>query len=139
MHRLSRLSALLVTTTVLLAACSAAPGSGGTGDGSAGDGPSTGVGPGISIEDALGSTLDEPLLVNGALVAQQDGEVRLCSALAESFPPQCGGASLRVEGLDLSTVEGLTSANGVTWSEDQVQLLGRVENGVLTVDQTSLP
>ena len=48
--------------------------------------PSSAVGPGISIAEALDSTLDGPLLVNGALVIRSD-EVRLCEALAESFPP----------------------------------------------------
>jgi hypothetical protein len=94
----------------------------------------TAVGPGISIDEAIKSKLDQPLLVNGALVVR-GGEVRLCSALAESYPPQCAGTSLKVEGLDLSTVKGLQSASGVSWSDNQVQLLGRVRDGVLTIER----
>ena len=56
-----------------------------------------GAGPGISIEEAIAADTDELLLVNGNLLADGD-EVRLCYALAESFPPQCGGPSLVVEG-----------------------------------------
>ena len=69
-------------------------------------GASSAVGPGITIAQALDSDLDEPLLVNGFLVASGE-EVLLCEALAESFPPQCGGDSLLVEGLDLASIDGL--------------------------------
>ena len=132
-----------LATTLLLVACTAAPPANrNDGDGAdATDGPSTGVGPGISVEDALTSTLDQPLLVNGFLVAGAEGdeEVHLCSSLAESDPPQCGEPSIHVEGLDLSTVQGLTTRNGVTWSEDAVQLLGRIGNGVLTIEEGATP
>ena len=130
-------------TTLLLVACTATPPANGDDGGAADetDGLSPGGGPGISIDDALNSTLDEPLLVNGFLVsgAEGDEDVHLCSSLAESDPPQCGEPSVHVEGLDLSQVEGLTTRNGVTWSEDAIQLLGRLENGVLTVEDAVAP
>ena len=97
----------------------------------AGTPPSSAVGPGISIAEALGSTLDEPLLVNGFLVVQGDA-AEFCETLAESFPPQCGGESLSVEGLDLDAFEGLTTEQDTTWSDEPIQLLGEVEDGVLT-------
>ena len=50
----------------------------------------------------------------------------LCDAIAESFPPQCGGDRIAVDGLDLATVAGLQEANGVQWAEGVV-LLGSVE------------
>jgi hypothetical protein len=95
-----------------------------------------GAGPGISIDDALASDSDEMLLVNGNLLAQ-DGEVRLCSALAESFPPQCGGASLVVEGLKLEEVDGLVSDGAVSWTDRPIQLLGVVGDGTLTVSENA--
>ena len=98
----------------------------------AGTPPASAVGPGISIAEALASTLDEPLLVNGFLVVQGE-RAELCEALAESFPPQCGGDSLSVEGLDLDAFEGLSTEQDTTWSEGPIQLLGEVEDGVLTV------
>ena len=143
MKPLTRVPLILIAAAAL-AACSAAPGGGGTDPSPGGatdaptDGPTdgggggVGVGPGISVEEAIESTLDGPLLVNGYLVASQD-EVRLCSALAESYPPQCGGESLVVEGLDLETMPGLSSEAGVTWSDEEIQVLGSVEDGVLTV------
>jgi hypothetical protein len=85
-----------------------------------------GDGPGISVAEALthGPT-DDIVLVDGALLVDADGTVLLCEALAESFPPQCSGERLTVEGLDLSTVE-LEEANGVRWAVGVV-LLGSVE------------
>ena len=91
-------------------------------------------GPGISIDEALGSDLDEPLLVNGNLLAQGN-DVRLCSALAESFPPQCGGSSLQVEGLKLDELDGLISEGDVSWSDRPIQLLGVVSDGKLDVSE----
>jgi hypothetical protein len=108
-------------------------------DGAAGGTPQVSgiaAGPGISIEEALASTSDEQLLVNGNLLAQ-DGEVRLCSALAESFPPQCGGASLMVEGLELEEVDGLVTEGAVSWTDRPIQLLGTVEDGLLAVGKNA--
>ena len=98
-------------------------------------GPVSGVGPGISIGEALTSNLTGPLLING-LLHVQNGQVRLCEALAESFPPQCRGRFLEVEGLDLMTMNGLRNEGSVTWSDQPVQVLGTVEGEVLTVSRT---
>lgn len=70
--------------------------------------------------------------VRGTLLAR-DGEARLCSAILESFPPQCGEPSLLVHGLDFDAVEGTTSADGVTWSEGEVTIVGVVDGDVLRV------
>ena len=94
------------------------------------------AGPGISVQEALASKLDVPLLVRGYVVAA-GSEIRLCDALAESYPQQCGVASLVVEGVPLDELPGLTSAEGVTWSEREVELLGRVADGVLLVEGTA--
>jgi len=126
------ISALLAA--LALAAC-------GGDDEPAGDtGPQTsgiGAGPGISIDQALGSDSDYPLLVNGNLLAQ-GGDVRLCSALAESFPPQCGGSSVVVKGLKLEEVDGLVSEGDVSWTDRPIQLLGVVSDGTLTVSENAL-
>ena len=93
-------------------------------------------GPGISIADAIASTLSGPLLVNGAVVIV-DGEARLCSALAKSFPPQCRGDSLSVIGLDGATLD-LQTEGKVSWTNNQAQLLGFVSDGVRVIDDASL-
>ena len=82
-------------------------------------------GPGISVADALEQVGgDEPLLVNGSLFVDSDGGALLCEAIAESFPPQCGGLRLEVRGVDPDG-QVLEEAEGVRWAES-VQLLGRV-------------
>lgn len=91
-------------------------------------------GGGLSIDEALATDAEGPLAVKGALVAT-GADVRLCSTLAESYPPQCGGSSLSVRGLDLGSIDGLERASGVAWAE-RVSLLGDVRDGVLVVDPT---
>ena len=86
-----------------------------------------GGGPGISVAEALthGPT-DDIVSVTGALFVNADGTVLLCDAIAESFPPQCGGDRIAVEGLDLASLE-LEEANGVRWAEgSRAPRLGRV-------------
>lgn len=132
------LTIALLAATLVLAAC----GSDGTGDdggGSAAPAP----GEALSVEEALASTLEGPLLVSGFIVAPDGEPVRLCSALLESYPPQCGGASLVVEGLDLEAIEGLTRTAEpdlaqVAWTDAAVPVLGEVADGVLTISTTSL-
>ena len=63
--------------------------------------------------------------MNGSLFVDAEGTVLLCSAIAESFPPQCGGSRLVVDGLDLDVLADVQEANGVRWV-DQLQLLGLV-------------
>lgn len=127
------LSALLVA--VVLAACTGTAGGSddpvaepppkGDADGILQIAPGIADGPGVSIDDAVGQAGIGPLLINGALFVAPDGSILLCSAIAESFPPQCGGTRLLVRGLDPATMPDLQEANGVRWAE-QVQLLGTV-------------
>jgi hypothetical protein len=84
-------------------------------------------GPGISVAEALGhQATDDIVTVSGALFVDADGTVLLCDAIAESFPPQCGGERIRVTGLDLAAVPGLQTEGAVSWAEG-VTLLGSVE------------
>ena len=94
------------------------------------------MGPGISIEQALASKLEGPLLVNGWL--RQDGrDIRLCTSLTEATPPRCIEPSLVVRGLRPSKVKGLRTEQGVTWSTRPTQVLGELHNGVLTISRLS--
>lgn len=83
--------------------------------------------PGMSVAEALGhQATDDLVTVTGALFVDGDGTVRLCDAIAESFPPQCGGERIVVEGLDLAAVAGLQTEGDVSWAEN-VTLFGSVE------------
>ena len=91
--------------------------------------------PGISVEQAVDA--EGPAVVNGSLLAQGE-DVRLCAALAESFPPQCGGASITVVGLDLAQIDGLTTEGDVTWSDLPIRVEGVLGDGILTVNENAL-
>ena len=135
MKKILVLLAVVTIACVVAVACGDDHDHDGDDDDDVGSGPISGIGPGISIGEALTSDLEGPLLVNGHLHVQ-NGQVRLCELLAESFPPQCAGKFLAVKGLDLMTVDGLTSEGSVTWSDQLVQVLGTVEGEVLTVAGT---
>jgi hypothetical protein len=130
---------LLVTAlALLLVACggtdgdaslSADPGANGGGTGEPvlviADGEPTESG--MSVADALGhQATDDLVTVTGALFVGADGTVELCDAIAESFPPQCGGDRIVVEGLDLDSVDDLQTEGDVAWAEG-VTLFGSVE------------
>jgi hypothetical protein len=82
-------------------------------------------GPVQSIADAIANAGDAPGHVQGALLIDADGTVRLCEALAESFPPQCGGRRLVVDGLDLDSLGALQDENGARWL-DSATLFGTI-------------
>jgi hypothetical protein len=94
--------------------------------------PAGSDGAAVTIKQAMAAKTSEPLLVRGALIAT-GGTVRLCYAILESYPPQCGQPSLVVKGLDLDTVRALTTANGVTWSDREIRLRGTIADGALTL------
>lgn len=132
--------AMTLASFVFLAACGGQAGGDVSSATVTGTSPSSAApipGGGLSIEQALASTLDGPLQVKGFLLASGDGDTRLCSSLLESAPPQCGQPSLKVSGIDLSTLDGLSTAQDTTWSDAPVSLLGKVENGVITVSATA--
>jgi hypothetical protein len=97
---------------------------------------------GLTVDEALATDATRTLAVQGFLVA--DGtDIRLCSALAESFPPQCGGTSIV---LDAASVDELvyddetpfSSDQGVTWTDVTITLLGEIVDGRLAIDTLSL-
>jgi hypothetical protein len=101
-----------------------------------------GMGPGISVADLLATSIDGPFLVNGYVFVATDGSVVISDAIAESYPPQAAGAQVAVEGVDLMQlplVEG--SADGEiptsSWTEQPVQLLGDLIDGVLVANSVA--
>ena len=98
--------------------------------------PSSGVGPGLSVREAVSSRLTGLLLVNGFVVIA-DGETRLCQSLDQSQPPRCGDPSIILQGFEPEP-GALTEAAGVAWTSDQVQVLGERVGERLIVSDTSL-
>ena len=98
-----------------------------------GEEPGTGssgmvVGGGLTVGDALAGRADGVIAVQGFVVENGAGAV-LCELLAESMPPQCGGASIEIT--DLSTIDPdeFTSAQGVTWTNQPVTVFGEIVGG----------
>jgi hypothetical protein len=85
---------------------------------------------GLSVSEAIASDLEGPLMVRGYVIARDD-EYRLCEAILESDPPQCGEPSLRIDGPPRSELRELMDTAA------QVSLLGDVEGGVIQVSETS--
>lgn len=75
-------------------------------------------------------TIDGSFVVSGYLFVDADGNVRLCDMVLESYPPQCGGDSIAVAG-DLSDL-GLTSDQGVSWSDNPIELEGTFDGTTFT-------
>ena len=58
----------------------------------------------MEISQALEAADGSEVTVSGFLIADRDGNTRLCSVLLESDPPQCGGDRIDLLGFDASTV-----------------------------------
>lgn len=135
---------LLMTLSLVLAAC-------GTGAGSptvppATDAPSP---PATAIDtDALlgDASLDgQPVRVGGFFLAT-GGIANLCSAVLESYPPQCGGGTVRITGqVPADVLDALDATNDpalaqATWG--QVEVTGTFQSagpgGVPTIELDSI-
>ena len=58
----------------------------------------------MEISQALEAAEGSEFTVSGMLIANRDGNTRLCSVLLESDPPQCGGDRIDLLGFDASSV-----------------------------------
>lgn len=88
----------------------------------------------MRIEDALRIQGSKSVRVRGFVLRCGEEPVRLCAELLESLPPQCGGASLVVEGLDVASLAGTATSEDCVWTVDALELEGVVTDGVLRVD-----
>lgn len=82
----------------------------------------------VPVTDAAG--ISGHMGVTGFLV-EVDGEIRLCEALAESFPPQCGGDRITVTSRDQVDPDDLQSEGAVTWTDFAVTIFGEMVDGTL--------
>jgi hypothetical protein len=69
--------------------------------------------------------------VSTTVLESPDHGPQLCAAVAESYPPQCGGPD--IVGWDWSDVDGEESANGTTWGSYRV--VGTWDGGRLTLTE----
>ena len=117
-----RISAFLVLVTVA------------NGCGSVRDEGGTGGVPLLTPGEAAGRSADAS--VQGFFWARPDqGTALLCEAALESFPPQCGGESVAVDGVDIPSLAGVEFNQNIFWAED-VRIRGRLADG--TLESTSV-
>jgi len=95
------------------------------------------AGGGLTVAEALATDASGILAVQGFYVDDDNGP-RLCEALAESFPPQCGGANIELGDLSGIDLGQLQNSADVTWSDHVVVILGEIIEGVLVPTPTSL-
>jgi hypothetical protein len=97
------------------------------------DSPAVVIDGALTVAEALATDAVGVIAVRGFVVADENG-IRLCDALAESFPPQCGEASVELADLSGVDPDELTTAQGVTWTDQPVTILGELRSGVLVPD-----
>jgi len=95
-------------------------------------GDDVGAGDGVlSITEAAEASTGDVATVRGFIVADAEG-VRLCEALAESFPPQCGGSFLILNEFDAAAFPQIFSESpggDVAWTDDEQDVIGFLEPG----------
>lgn len=84
----------------------------------------------IEISEVLAGSAGEVSVI-GYVVIDGAG-ARLCEVLAESFPPQCGGASITIANPDLLTV-ALEQEQATQWTNERVRLDGTYDGSQLTL------
>ena len=87
---------------------------------------------GISVAEAIAYEGTTPVAVHGYIVRTSE-TAQLCETLAESFPPQCGGANLTLVNGDIADNLPLVEEGDVQWSPDTVILVGTLAGNELTI------
>lgn len=86
----------------------------------------------ITVDQLVARSADTPIAVTGLLYAQ-GGVTKLCAMVLESYPPQCGGASVVLTGIDVAERPGAQTAEGVSWEEGAVVTVQRQQDGTFAV------
>ena len=90
---------------------------------------------GLTVADVLVTDVTGPVVVSGFYFSSGDRTV-LCELLAESYPPQCGGATVPLDaaGVDIGLLQ---SAQGTTWSDHLVTVVGELSDGTFVAIPTA--
>ncbi len=87
----------------------------------------------LPLEEAVSRSDDTPVTVTGYLLLEP-GRRRLCDALAESDPPQCGAPSLEVVSLPRRLPPMEKSGDGrVRWLPRRATVMGVVSGGEIAI------
>ncbi len=96
------------------------------------DGPSVDL-PVVPIEDVAEYEGAGPVTFSGFYISDANG-AQLCELIAESYPPQCGGASLTISNPEAMNVLALVEEGEVQWYDNLVRVTGEVTDGELFVE-----
>lgn len=92
----------------------------------------------VSVADAAANDIQGPFLLSGVYFSDSSG-TRLCESILESFPPQCGGATVTIDnsaGVDLGQ---FTTEGDVTWSDAPIIAEGEFVDGIFVVAPFTAP
>ncbi len=94
---------------------------------------------GLTVTDALETDATGVIAVKGFYLDDGTG-ARLCEGLAESLPPQCALASIPLGdgAIDMIDPDELEEAQGVTWTNFLVTIVGEVVDGTLVPTELSI-
>jgi hypothetical protein len=86
----------------------------------------------LTVSEALNAPPGTTITVRGYVIATA-GTTLLCEMLAESYPPQPGGAQMVLEGFDIAALRGTETAGDTTWTREQHSVTGIASGDVLRV------
>ena len=141
MNRIKGLALGLGVTTLIVVglACGAGKTPAGSDELDTGDGQ-------MEIAQALQAAEGSQVTVSGHLIADTDGITRLCSVLAESLSPQCGGDVIHLLGFDASSVPNSKTPPGPSdiqtarWTDSYITVTGiKGRRGLAEVRLSSEP
>lgn len=96
-------------------------------------GPESGPDGSLTVADAVTAGVDGPFLMSGYYYLVDGGGARLCEYSEESFPPQCGGASIALDESGTAVDAPTTTEGDVTWSVGIVTVEGEIVDDVFVV------
>ena len=86
----------------------------------------------VPVGEAVAAGIQGPFLISGFLVVDASG-ARLCEALAESFPPQCGGTSVPLQPAEAPPYATTITEGDVTWTDQPLLVGGEIVDGAFVV------
>ncbi len=87
---------------------------------------------GVSVVQALSEGGSDPIAVTGFFISDGSG-AWLCEAVAESYPPQCGGERLSVTNPDAMGALVLIEEGDTQWYDGSLTVVGTVSGGTFTI------
>lgn len=134
-RRTSRLSALAVVAALVVlatvgSACSSTTDEDANGNADATIDEDTSSGAVMNVLDASTQAEGAVVTVQGFLI-DDTGTLYIADLIAESFPPQPGGPTLEVEGLDLDRFDGVSEEGPIRWRDEPATITATLKSGKL--------